>query len=352
MVIEDGVLAGRWREMGLPGRPACPSELLVVSRPGLLDLVKGARDTVFVFNALNHVPLRRYLDPSCTLITDFLADLRLEHAARYVPPRQRLITKYRRYRWGRAYRLSISDADIVLANGRNKLAVIQHEARNIRHTRIPQIFEVPFSVDCDALLPPAAVPRRPHGSSLRIFVGGYLQPWQRLGRWPAAVKRLFLDSAVSNRLTCRIHLVPKGNHADLGQFMALDEYSNATVTKTTIPLSKYLAELYASDIVLDLHQSTIERKFAMPTRAVIAICAGRPVIHQDRTELSHLLREYGAGFLVDPDDEGQIEALLLRLLNEPETLSAARAGAERLRSAVLNPSAAIDRLVRHLRKRR
>ena len=307
MVIEDSVLAESWRLMGLAGLPSCPPELDVVSRSGLLDLAQNARDAVFIFNALNHVPLRRYLDRSCTLIADFLVDLRLEKAGHYVPLQQRLITKYRRYRWSQTYRRSISDADIILVNGQNKLAVIEREVSRTSRARDLKILEVPFSVDCDALLPPGTAGQHPDGAKLRIFAGGRLQAWQRLGQWPAALKHLFANDAISNRLACRIHLVPKEDHTDIGQVMSLSEYPNVTLATATIPFYQYLTDLYSSDIVIDLHQPTTERKFAMSTRAVVAICAGRPVIHQRGTELSGLLSEFGAGFLVDPNDEMQIE---------------------------------------------
>jgi hypothetical protein len=125
---------------------------------------------------------------------------------------------------------------------------------------------------------------------------------------------------------------------------------NVTVTTERIPFSRYLAELLQSDIVIDLHQPTIERSFAMSTRAVVALCAGLPVIHQRGTELSDLLVEYSAGFIVDPEDREQIEAVLLRLLQQPEALAAARAGVQRLHEAVLNPAAAIDELVGQLNR--
>lgn len=348
MLLTDDILE-RWRHSGAAGEPSLPPGLITVSRSELFEIARSTHDAVFVFNALNHVPVRRYLHPSCVLIADFIADLRLERPAAEGARWRRWRGRYRQYRWTRTYRRSLSDADIVTVNGRNKVATAQREVAGPGHGN--NIVLVPFSLDCHALLAGHSAPQRARSAGLRIFVGGFLQPWQRLGQWPAVLARLLTDDATSERVRCRVHLVPTAEHQDLGRVTSLSRFPDATVTTEKIPFSRYLGELFESDIVIDLHQPTIERSFAMSTRAVVALCAGLPVIHQHGTELSDLLVEYSAGFVVDPEDQEQIEAVLLRLLQKPEALALARAGVRRLRAAVLNPTSAIDALIGRLNRR-
>jgi glycosyltransferase involved in cell wall biosynthesis len=348
MLLTDDLLEPR-RRSSAAEEPSLPPGLITVSRSELFDVARGAHDAVFVFNALNYVPVRRYLHPSCVLIADFIADLRLERPAAEATRWRRWRGRYRQYRWSRTYRRSLSDADIVTVNGRNKVATAQREVPALGHG--DNVVVVPFSLDCRPLLPCHSAQRRAPSAGLRIFVGGFLQPWQRLGQWPAALARLLTDDATSKRLRCRVHLVPTAEHEDLVKVTSLSRFPNATVTTERIPFSRYLAELFDSDIVVDLHRPTIERNFAMSTRSVVALCAGLPIIHQRGTELSDLLVEYSAGFVVDPEDREQVEAVLLRLLQEPGALAVAQAGVRRLREAVLNPASAIDALIGQLNRR-
>jgi glycosyltransferase involved in cell wall biosynthesis len=56
-----------------------------------------------------------------------------------------------------------------------------------------------------------------------------------------------------------------------------------------------------------------------------------PAIVYDIGGLGELVGRFGAGAVVPPGDTDAMSAALRRLLDEPEALAAARAGAERVR---------------------
>ena len=94
-----------------------------------------------------------------------------------------------------------------------------------------------------------------------------------------------------------------------------------------------------ADIAIDLFPWSPERELAMVTRSVVALASATPVIHPPFTEVSDLVAEYEAGWLIDPDDPEALAALLDDLVASPaqvvrRTVGAARLGAERLDPAV------------------
>jgi len=92
-----------------------------------------------------------------------------------------------------------------------------------------------------------------------------------------------------------------------------------------------LQEAYRSaDLALDLFERTVERELAFNTRTVDFLHAGLPPLYGDYAELSPLIREYGAGFVVDPTDDGALAAALATALDDPARLAERGRAAQRL----------------------
>ncbi len=92
-----------------------------------------------------------------------------------------------------------------------------------------------------------------------------------------------------------------------------------------------LREAYrTADLALDLFERTVERELAFNTRTVDFLHAGLPPLYGDYAELSPLIREYGAGFVVAPGDSAALAAALATALDEPEELAARGRAARRL----------------------
>ncbi len=92
-----------------------------------------------------------------------------------------------------------------------------------------------------------------------------------------------------------------------------------------------LQEAYRSaDLALDLFERTVERELAFNTRTVDFLHAGLPPLYGDYAELSPLIREYGAGFIVDPTDDNALAAALAAALDNPTQLAERGRAAQRL----------------------
>ena len=55
----------------------------------------------------------------------------------------------------------------------------------------------------------------------------------------------------------------------------------------------------------------------MPSKIYEAMAAGLPVIASDRCGMPFMVRQDQTGFLIDPEDDGQIAERLGRLLRDP-----------------------------------
>ncbi len=92
-----------------------------------------------------------------------------------------------------------------------------------------------------------------------------------------------------------------------------------------------LREAYRqADLAIDLCERTLERELAFNTRTVDFLHAGVPPLYGDYAELSPLIRQYGAGFVVPPDDDAAIVAALDAALDDPAALAACGRAARRL----------------------
>jgi glycosyltransferase involved in cell wall biosynthesis len=99
-------------------------------------------------------------------------------------------------------------------------------------------------------------------------------------------------------------------------------------------------------VVLDLFDRTRERELAMVTRTIVALCCGKPVVHPPFTEVSPLIEEFSAGWLVDPADEQAVARTLAEIIGDPELVTERARGARRLWAARLDPSEVVQGLER------
>lgn len=101
-------------------------------------------------------------------------------------------------------------------------------------------------------------------------------------------------------------------------------------------------------MAIDLFQHNLEREYAMVTRSIVALSCGVPVIHPPFTEVSPMIAEYDAGWLVDPEDAAAMEAVLGEITEEPDAVRRKKQNARTLASALIDPAVAVKPLVRIL----
>ena len=74
----------------------------------------------------------------------------------------------------------------------------------------------------------------------------------------------------------------------------------------------------------------LERELAFTTRTIEYLWCGLPVLYNDYGEVSEHIREYDAGWTVDPESDEQLAAALEEIFCEPEAVRRKSQNAQRL----------------------
>lgn len=104
------------------------------------------------------------------------------------------------------------------------------------------------------------------------------------------------------------------------------------------------------DVMVDVFAASPERRFAMITRSAVALRLGVPLLHGVDSEISDIVREYDAGWVLDPNDIAGWRAAAEELADSA-VLAHKRAGAVRASEERFMPSAALSAVARRLHDR-
>jgi len=99
--------------------------------------------------------------------------------------------------------------------------------------------------------------------------------------------------------------------------------------------------IQSMDVVADAFRQTSERTLAMITRTTVALRLGVPVIHGCDSEVSDMIAEADAGWVVDPLDDGAWKQAFSEAA-DPDVLARKQAGALRLSTTRFEPAAALS----------
>jgi glycosyltransferase involved in cell wall biosynthesis len=117
-------------------------------------------------------------------------------------------------------------------------------------------------------------------------------------------------------------------------------------THGPMSFSEFQDFLSGVDVSIDLFQHNLEREYAMVTRSVISLAGGVPVIHPPFTEVSPMIAEYDAGWLMDPSDTAALERVISCILDDPDVVRQKKENARALAKEVLDPAVAVKPLLR------
>lgn len=93
---------------------------------------------------------------------------------------------------------------------------------------------------------------------------------------------------------------------------------------------RLIEEYRRAHVALDVMGRNPERELAFTTRTVEYLWCGLPVIYHDYAELSSYIKEYEAGWIVDPDDRESIRQAIEEALDHPEEIQRRGENAQRL----------------------
>lgn len=191
---------------------------------------------------------------------------------------------------------------------------------------------IPFSVSPEPITGDPA-----DGSEPTCIYGGAFLAWQN----PEQPIRWLLDEmdkAGRGRL-----LFYGGAHPNLdasgGRFIDLYSFLGKhprVEMRGWKPFTDLTAE-YAREghVALDLMVRNPERELAYTTRTMVYLACGLPVIYNDYSEISGLIRRNNCGWSLDPTDESGFRTIVRSILDDPDSLQPMRT---RARAAALAQS--------------
>lgn len=187
---------------------------------------------------------------------------------------------------------------------------------------------VPFS-----LAPEIPVKRPQEG--LQVVMAGYDWPWlqgvnsvkavaDELGQKENCYLQLFTARPDYNDV-----LENEDSSGDVsGQLHAMRH--ERVVHHDAVCFDLLVETLAQSSLALDVWQKNPERELAFSSRTVAYLWAGLPVITGNYGELSQLIDEYQAGWLVNPENPAEIKAIIGSLMEHPATILEYQKNARRL----------------------
>ncbi len=200
------------------------------------------------------------------------------------------------------------------------------------------------------------VPAHHSGPELTFVFGGMFLPWQ-----DPAVGLEVLVAELERRQAGKL-LLFGGTHPvtpiDGGVMDGLAERleQSPRVVAAGLVSHQELMETYArAHVAIDVLKRNPERELAFTTRTVEYLWCGLPVIYNDYAELADHIREYEAGWTVDPEDRDAIATVISGIFDHPEQVEERGRNAQRLvreRLAWDRTITPIDQFVRHPTLRR
>jgi len=317
VAMPDDVLVGLDSQQRIAVEPHC------FSRARLGDFVRERSPDVIV---MQHWGLMRELGPvDCPLAIDLAGPHLLE----------------RRF-WGsrspesdRAEKIeALRRADFVTCSGQSQrlyfLPYLEMAGFDVSDPALCPV--IPFSAD--PKLPPEGK-RDP----VCFVYGGMFLPWQDPTR--ALMTLLDVFGAVGRGRLRFFGGAHPSVDVSQGRFDALierlKEFSQADSLRHPIvemcglrPFDQLVGEYSRAGVALDLMERNAERELAFPTRTVIYLWCGLPVIHGDYSDLAPLIERYDAGWVLDPADTARLREIIEAILREPEMVRKKSQNARRL----------------------
>ncbi|WP_181407659.1 glycosyltransferase family protein [Nocardioides sambongensis] len=324
VIIEPGLAGSVWGR-ALP--PPTPSGAIALRPTRIAEYVRAQSIDALVICNSNHAPALGDLG-RCRLIYDFFAPKVLEMSENVA--RDDLEEALWQLRVRKSAALARSDA--VVSNGAKKLPYVREW---MERSGVP---DLPLAVVNPGVPPMPPAPRR--DGPLRAIATGYLQPWSRPGAWTSAVLPLLDEGILTLDLLVARHWGQRVTREETPQELSRLFEHPAVTSHQSLRFGDFRALMSGFDLSLDIFARNPERELAMVTRSVVALAGGLPVLHPPFTEVSPIIRQYGAGWLVQGDDAAEMTDVLRGIGEDEAALKSARDGAVRVSHEVFAPAVA------------
>ena len=180
----------------------------------------------------------------------------------------------------------------------------------------------------------------------RFVFGGVFLPWQDPSHsLTALVKELEDRKRGSLKLIGGKHpnyKIDNGVYEKLFKSLSESSYVN---TKPMLPYEQFIDELLHSDVAIDLMRWNLERQLAVTIRTTTYLWAGVPIIYNDFADLAALIKEYDAGWTIDPESDEAFKKVINEIYSKPELVLAKSKNAQRLAHEVFSWDKAVEPLL-------
>ena len=328
-VVVRSVVERVWRRAA---PPPTPEHVFVEPAGRLGDLIEAQRPPVVIFCNSHHADrLRPAL--GTRYVYDFFAPKMLEFAYHN---EEYDVVAAARLRDRKLRALSLADA--VIVNGAKKVPyVLAWLLQGDRDPRSIPVHVVPMGI-------PVHDGGSDVGAPVRFVMSGYIQPWSQPGGWTQALTELVSSGACSLDLLLGRHW---GRDVDEPLPQGLAALLEAPDVRAHPPrlFEEFQQTLGTCDVSIDLFEHNLEREHAMITRTVVALASGLAVVHPTFTELSPVIADAEAGWLVDVEDPEAVAGVLSEIANAPEEVARRKANARRLAIERIEPARTVEPLV-------
>jgi hypothetical protein len=123
------------------------------------------------------------------------------------------------------------------------------------------------------------------------------------------------------------------------------ESSERVVSRGMVSHDELLKAYSRASVAMDVMVQNQERELAFTTRTVEYLWCGLPVIYNDYADLAPLIRDYNAGWTVNPESADEIRAAVRAALAHPEEVKRKSTNAAQLVSERLTWETAVQPLI-------
>lgn len=171
-----------------------------------------------------------------------------------------------------------------------------------------------------------------------LFVsGGGWFPWQNQAKTVFAICNAVKSRALG---AVQIYGTPHETNNSSPEELRIREIYKGVLSlaesSTRIRVNGYigrdeLVEVYRrADVAVEAMQYNLERELAFTTRTIEYLWCGLPVIYNNYSEISEHIKEYDAGWTIDPSSDADIAETLAEIFSRPDVVQRKSANAQKL----------------------
>lgn len=169
---------------------------------------------------------------------------------------------------------------------------------------------------------------------LRVGVAGYVQRWSALDEIPAAY-----TAAIDTGHELHV-LQPEHWGGSAPDEAPVDDPPGVHRHQGPLGYGEFAAWIQSMDVMVDVFAQSAERHMAMITRSAVALRFGVPVMHGVDSEISDLVHEYDAGWVIDSNNDDAWRVAFAECA-DADILARKQTGARRISEDRFAPDAAL-----------